>query len=83
MMATVRTPNDDDEKERFAEAVRRGLGVPLEAYIGAVIGREPEQDLVEAIQLGIESHTETSDETSPLNMKEYILEYVRWQEFSS
>ena len=82
-MVSVRTPTDDDEKERFAEAVRRGLGVPLESYIGAVIGREPDQDLVEAIRLGIESHTETSDETSPLNMKEYILEYVRWQEFSS
>ena len=82
-MVSVRTPTDDDEKERFAEAIRRGLGVALEAYIGAVIGREPEQDLVEAIRLGIESHAEMSGADSPLNMKEYILEYVRWQEFSS
>ena len=82
-MVSVRIPTDDDEKERFAEAIRRGLGVPLEAYIGAVIGREPDQDFVEAIRLGIESHTEMSDADSPLNIKEYILEYVRWQEFSS
>ena len=82
-MPSVRTPNDDEEKERFSDAVRRGLGVPLEAYIEAVIGREPEQDLVEAIRLGIESHAEMPDETPPLIMREYILEYVRWQEFSS
>ena len=82
-MVSVRTPNDDDEKERFDEAIRRGLGVPLESYIGAVIGREPEQDLVDAIRLGIESHSEMADADSPLNMKEYILEYVRWQEFCS
>ena len=82
-MVSVRIPNDDDEKERFTEAVRRGLGVPLEAYIEAVIGREPEEDLVEAIRLGIESQAEMPDETPPLIMREYILEYVRWHEFSS
>ena len=75
-MVSVRTPNDDDEKERFAEAIRQGLGVPLESYIGAVIGREPEQDLVDAIRLGIESHSEMDDsdsEESELNESKELL----------
>ena len=82
-MVSVRTPNDDDEKERFSEAVRRGLGVPLEAFIEAVSGREPDETLVQDIRLGIESQIAMPDDNPPLNIKAYILEHIRWLEFNS
>ena len=82
-MVSVRTPNDDDEKERFSEAVRRGLGIPLEAFIEAVVGREPDETLVEDIRFGIESQIAMPDDSPPLNIKAYILEHIRWLEFNS
>ena len=79
-MVTVRTPNDDDEKIRVSEAVRRGQGIPLEAFIEAIIEREPEEELVEAIRLGIEAQREMPEDSKPLDIKQAILDYVRWQE---
>ena len=79
-MATVRTPNDEDEEERVSEALRRGQGIPLEVFIEAIIEREPEEDLVEAIRLGIEAQQEMPEDTPPLDIKQAILDYVRWQE---
>ena len=52
-MVTVRTPNDEDEEERVSEALRRGQGIPLEVFIEAIIEREPESDLVQAIRIRI------------------------------
>ena len=82
-MTGVRAPKDEDELRRFQDAVRRGLGVPLEAFIEAVIGREPDAVLVEDIRLGIESQHVMPDDSPPLNMKAYILEHIRWLEFNS
>ena len=79
-MVTVRTPNDDEEEERVSEAVRRGKGIPLEVFIEAIIEREPEEELVEAIRLGIEAQREMPEDTPPLDIKQAILDYVRWQE---
>jgi len=79
-MVTVRTPNDDEEEERVSEAVRRGQGIPLEVFIEAIIEREPEEELVEAIRLGIEAHREMPKDAPPLDIKQAILDYVRWQE---
>ncbi len=79
-MVTVRTPSDEDEEERVSEAVRRGQGIPLEVFIEAIIEREPEEELVEAIRLGIEAHQEMPEGTPPMDIKQAILDYVRWQE---
>ncbi|MDP6324084.1 MAG: hypothetical protein QF722_03460 [Candidatus Thalassarchaeaceae archaeon] len=79
-MVTVRTPNDEDEEERVSEAVRRGQGIPLEVFIEAIIEREPEEELVEAIRLGIEAQREMPEGAPPLDIKQAILDYVRWQE---
>ena len=79
-MVTVRTPNDEDEEERVSEAIRRGQGIPLETFIEAIIEREPDEELVEAIRLGIEAQQEMSEDTPPLDIKQAILDYVRWQE---
>ena len=82
-MTTVRTPTDEDEKERFDDAVRRGLAVSLEDFIEVILGRVPEEDLVNAIRLGIEAHTEISGNDEPLDMKEFIIQFAQWQEFAS
>ena len=79
-MVTVRTPNDEDEEERVSKALRRGQGIPLEVFIEAIIEREPEDDLVEAIRLGIEAQQEMPEDIPPLDIKQAILDYVRWQE---
>lgn len=79
-MTTVRIPKDEDEEERVSEAVRRGQGIPLEAFIEAIIEREPEEELVEAIRLGIEAQREMPEGTTPLDIKQAILDYVRWQD---
>ena len=79
-MVTVRTPNDEDEEERVSEALRRGQGIPLEVFIAAIIEREPEEELVEAIRLGIEAQREMPEGSPPLDIKQAILDYVRWQE---
>jgi hypothetical protein len=79
-MVTVRTPNDDEEEERVFEAVRRGQGIPLEVFIEAIIEREPEEELVEAIRLGIEAQREMPEDTPPLDIKQAIIDYIRWQE---
>ena len=79
-MVTVRIPNDEDEEERVSEAVRRGQGISLEVFIEAIIEREPEEELVEAIRLGIEAQREMPEGTPPLDIKQAILDYVRWQE---
>ena len=79
-MVTVRTPNDEDEEERISNAVRRGQGIPLEVFIEAIIEREPEEELVEAIRLGIEAQREMPEGSPPLDIKQAILDYVRWQE---
>ena len=82
-MSQVRTPKDEDEKRRIKDAIQRGLGVPLGAFIQAIIGREPEASLVEAIQLGIESHKSMPDQNTPLDMKAYVLQHVKWLESNS
>jgi hypothetical protein len=82
-MTGVRAPTDEDELRRFQEAVRRGLGVPLETFIEAMIGREPDTTLVEDIRFGIESQIAMPDDSPPLNIKAYILEHIRWLEFNS
>ena len=82
-MTGVRRPKDEDELRRFQEAVRRGLGVTLEAFIEAIIGREPDTTLVEDIRFGLESQIAMPDDSPPLNMKAYILEHIRWLEFNS
>ena len=79
-MVTVRTPNDEDEEERVSEALRRGHGVSLEVFIQAIIEREPEEELVEAIRLGIEAQREMPEGAKPFDIKQAILDYVRWQE---
>ena len=79
-MVTVRTPNDEDEEERVSEALRRGQGIPLEVFIEAIIEREPEEELIEAIRLGIEAQREMPEDTPPLDIKQAIRDYVRWQE---
>jgi len=79
-MVTVRTPNDEDEEERVSEALRRGQGVPLEVFIEAIIEREPEEELVEAIRLGIEAQQEMPEDSPSFDIKQAILDYVRWQE---
>ena len=79
-MVTVRTPNDEDEEERVSEALRRGQGISLEVFIEAIIEREPEEELVEAIRLGIEAQQEMPEDTPPLDIKQAIRDYVRWQE---
>ena len=82
-MAGIRSPKDEDELRRFQDAIRRGLGVPLEAFIEAVVGREPGETLVEDIRFGIESQIAMPDDSPPLNIKAYILEHIRWLEFNS
>tara|TARA_Y100000588_G_C14062052_1_gene841888 strand:+ start:130 stop:378 length:249 start_codon:yes stop_codon:yes gene_type:complete len=82
-MTGIRTPKDEDELRRFQDAVRRGLGVPLEAFIEAIIGHKPEQHLVEDIRFGIESQIAMPDDSPPLDIKAYILEHIRWLEFNS
>ena len=79
-MVTVRTPNDEDEEERVSEALRRGQGVTLEVFIEAIIEREPEEELVEAIRLGIEAQQEMPEGAPSFDIKQAILDYVRWQE---
>ena len=79
-MVTVRTPNDEDEEERVSEALRRGQGISLEVFIEAIIEREPEEELVEAIRLGIEAQREMPEDTPPFDIKQAIRDYVRWQE---
>ena len=79
-MVTVRTPNDEDEEQRVSDALGKGQGVPLEIFIEAIIEREPEEELVEAIRLGIEAQQEMPEGTPPLDIKQAILDYVRWQE---
>ena len=82
-MSQVRTPKDEDEKRRIKDAIKRGLGVPLGVFIQAIIGREPEKSLVEAIQFGIESHKIMPDQNNALDMKAYVLQYVKWLESNS
>jgi len=82
-MAGIRLPKDDEEQARFDEAVRRGLGVPLEIYVESVIGRTPDADTVEVIREWIECHGELFAQSTELDIREAILHHLRWLEISS
>ncbi|MDA8623237.1 hypothetical protein N9Y75_02860 [Candidatus Poseidoniales archaeon] len=53
MSSNVRPPKDDDEKIRAQIAILQGKAKPLKEVIADLLGEEPEQVLVDAVENNI------------------------------
>ena len=53
MSSNVRPPKDDDEKIRAQIAILQGKSKPLKEVIADLLGEEPEQVLVDAVENNI------------------------------
>lgn len=53
MSSNVRPPKDDDEKMKAQIAILQGKSKPLKDVIADILGEEPEQALVDAVENNI------------------------------
>ena len=53
MSSNVRPPKDDEEKIKAQVAILQGKAKPLKDVIADLLGEEPEQELVDAVENNI------------------------------
>lgn len=80
-MTAVRTPHDDEERERIERAIASGAGISLTDFIHAITGEAADEELVDALRVAIDAHQLAPDD-EPLDIEQVVRNLIRWRQES-
>ena len=80
-MTAVRTPHDDEERERIERAIASGAGISLIDFIHAITGEAADEELVDALRVAIDAHQLAPDD-EPLDIEQVVRNLIRWRQES-
>jgi hypothetical protein len=80
-MPAVRTPYDDEERDRIERAIVGGAGISLSDFIHAITGETADEELVDALRAAIDVH-QLSPDDEPLDIELVVHNLIRWRKES-